>query len=241
MPKVKLEIGKDVEVMVRCVDVHKDYIMGKVIVHALRGVNLEVRKGEFMSILGPSGSGKSTLLNMIGALDRPTKGEVWIGDIKVSDLDDHSRAYIRRKLIGFIFQAYYLVPHLTALQNVEIPMMLDGVSPSERRKKAEELLKLVGLGHRVHHRPNELSGGEQQRVAIARALANNPVIVLADEPTGNLDTKTGAMIAELMKKINRERGVTFIIVTHDIELAERTDRIVRLRDGVVVEDTGVKL
>ena len=240
MAKRKLDLSEDIDVAVRCVDVHKDYIMGKVVVHALRGVNLEVKKGEFMSILGPSGSGKSTLLNMVGALDRPTKGEVWIGNVKVSELDDFSRAYVRRKLIGFVFQAYYLIPHLTALQNVQIPMMLDGVSPSKRRKRAEELLKLVGLGHRVDHRPSELSGGEQQRVAIARALANNPAIVLADEPTGNLDTKTGAMIAELMKKINRERGVTFIIVTHNVELAEVTDRIVRLRDGVVVEDTGVK-
>jgi len=238
--KRKLDLSEDIDVAVRCVDVHKDYIMGKVVVHALRGVNLEVKKGEFMSILGPSGSGKSTLLNMVGALDRPTKGEVWIGNVKVSELDDFSRAYVRRKLIGFVFQAYYLIPHLTALQNVQIPMMLDGVSPSKRRKRAEELLKLVGLGHRVDNRPSELRGGEQQRVAIARALANNPAIVLADEPTGNLDTKTGAMIAELMKKINRERGVTFIIVTHNVELAEVTDRIVRLRDGVVVEDTGVK-
>jgi len=217
-------------------DVHKVYKLGNVSVHALKGVTLKVRNGEFVSILGPSGSGKTTLLNLIGALDKPTKGEVVINGVSIKKLNDKQLADLRLNTIGFVFQAFYLIPWLNALENVQIPMMLAGKPPAYRKERALELLKLVGLEKRAYHKPNEMSGGEQQRVAIARALANKPQIILADEPTGNLDTKTGALIVDLLEKINKEEKVTVVVVTHNLEVAERTRRIIRLRDGEVVAD-----
>jgi len=210
------------------------YKLGKTEVHALRGIDLEVEKGDFVAIVGPSGSGKSTLLNMIGAMDRPTKGKVFIEGEDITTLSDKERARLRLHKIGFVFQQYYLIPWLPAIKSVEVPLMLAGVPPSERRKKAEALLREVGLGERMYHRPSELSGGEQQRVAIARALANDPDILLADEPTGNLDTKTGAEIVSLIRRLNEERGVTCVAVTHDLEVAAAAKRVLYIRDGRIV-------
>ncbi len=214
-------------------DLKKTYLLGEVKVPALRGVNMEIKRGEMVSIMGPSGSGKTTLLNLLGGLDRPTSGKIWIDGIDLSTLSDSELVRLRLDKIGFIFQQYYLVPWLTALANVEIPLMLKNVPKDERRKKAMKLLELVGLGKRMHHEPSKLSGGEQQRVAIARALANDPSIILADEPTGNLDTKTGAEIVNLLKKLNREENVTIIVVTHDPDVARETQRVLRIRDGVI--------
>jgi putative ABC transport system ATP-binding protein len=222
--------------VVKLENVEKIYKLGEVEVQALNKVNLLVREGEFVSILGPSGSGKTTMLNLIGALDKPTRGEVYINGVSLKNLNDKQLADLRLRTIGFIFQAFYLVPWINALQNVMIPMMLLGKPASYRKQRAMELLKLVGLEKRAYHKPNELSGGEQQRVAIARALANEPALVLADEPTGNLDSKTGTMIVDLLEKINKEKNVTMIIVTHNLEVAERTRRIIRLRDGKVISD-----
>ena len=221
--------------IVELVNVVKVYRLGEgVEVPALRGVSLKIDKGEFVSVQGPSGSGKTTLLNMIGGLDKPTKGRVIIDGVDITDLGEKELAHFRREKIGFIFQTYNLVPLLTALENVELPMMLSGkFSESEVRRRAEELLALVGLEDRMHHRPTQLSGGEQQRVAIARALANEPAIILADEPTGNLDSKTGYEIFGLLRKLSEERGATVIVVTHNLELANLTDRIIYLRDGRV--------
>ena len=220
--------------LVKLVDVHKIYKLGEVEVHALRGVNLEVERGEFVAIVGPSGSGKSTLLNMIGAMDRPTKGQVFIEGQDITKMSDKERAKLRLEKIGFVFQQYHLIPWLPAIKSVEIPLMIAGVPPKERRKRAEALLHEVGLGDRMWHKPSELSGGEQQRVAIARALANEPEILLADEPTGNLDTKTGAEIVKLIRRLNEEKGVTCIIVTHDLEVAAAARRVLYLRDGRIV-------
>jgi ABC-type antimicrobial peptide transport system, ATPase component len=222
--------------VVKLENVDKIYKLGEVEVQALNNVNLTIREGEFVSILGPSGSGKTTMLNLIGALDKPTKGEVYINGVSLKKLNDKQLADLRLRTIGFIFQAFYLVPWLNALQNVMIPMMLLGKPPSYRKQRAMELLKVVGLEKRAYHKPTELSGGEQQRVAIARALANEPALLLADEPTGNLDSKTGAMIVDLLEKINKEKNVTMIIVTHNLEVAERTRRIIRLRDGKIIAD-----
>ncbi len=222
------------EPVIKLVDVHKVYKLGKTEVHALRGIDLEVGKGDFVAIVGPSGSGKSTLLNMIGAMDRPTKGKVFIEGEDITTLSDKERARLRLHKIGFVFQQYYLIPWLPAIKSVEVPLMLAGVPPSERRKKAEALLREVGLGERMYHRPSELSGGEQQRVAIARALANDPDILLADEPTGNLDTKTGAEIVSLIRRLNEERGVTCVAVTHDLEVAAAAKRVLYIRDGRIV-------
>jgi putative ABC transport system ATP-binding protein len=212
-------------------DVKKTYHMGKVSVPALRGVNLEVAQGEFVAIFGPSGSGKSTLLHLLGGLDRPDQGEVFIDGINLSALPDNELAEIRLRKIGFVFQFFNLLPRLTALQNVELPLALADVPEEESVLKAEEMLRLVGLGERITHRPAELSGGEQQRVAIARALINNPKIVLADEPTGNLDTTTGLEIVRLMQRLNEEKGQTFVVVTHDHSVAEAAHRILYLTDG----------
>jgi len=199
-------------------------------VAALKGVNLRVRKGEYVAVLGPSGSGKTTLLNMIGALDRPTRGRVFIDGVETSKVPERRLYKIRREKLGFIFQTYYLVPTLNALQNVLMPVL--PMSRNKRyKRRAERLLELVGLKDRMHHKPGELSGGEQQRVAIARALILNPTVILADEPTGNLDTKTGAEIIELMWQLNKERGKTFIIVTHDHRIAENAESALYLMDG----------
>ncbi len=218
--------------MISIKEVTKVYKMGETEVIALDNVSLEIKKGEFISIMGPSGSGKTTLLNMLGALDRPTNGSVLLNAKDISKLDDDELTLIRREQIGFIFQGFYLIPTLNALENVLVPLI-----PTEKDliSRAKDLLIAVGLEDRMHHYPSQLSGGEQQRVAIARALINDPSFVLADEPTGEIDSKTGEKILELMRKINRERSTTFIIVTHDLHVAELTDRTVYLRDGSVIE------
>ena len=211
----------------------KVYRVGGVEVQALRGVDLEIGEGEFVAVVGPSGSGKSTLLNMLGCLDKPTSGKVFIDGVDTSTLDEGELAKIRREKIGFIFQQFNLVSMLTALENVALPMVFSGVPRWERIKRAEELLKLVGLEHRKHHKPSELSGGEQQRVAIARALANRPRIILGDEPTGNIDSEAGDTVMGYLEELNRE-GETLVGVTHDPEVAKRARRVLRMRDGVLV-------
>jgi len=214
-------------------DVKKSYRMGKVLVPALRGVSFDVETGEFLSIFGPSGSGKSTLLHLMGGLDRPDEGEIIVDGSNILKLNDDKLAELRLTKIGFVFQFFNLLPRLTALRNVELPLTIAGVPEKESLKRAEEMLKLVGLEDRMNHRPSELSGGEQQRVAIARALISNPKIVLGDEPTGNLDTKTGWEIVQLMKKLNEEKKQTFVVVTHDPHIAEAANRIVHLKDGLI--------
>lgn len=214
-------------------DVKKSYRIGKVIVPALRGVSFDVEEGEFLTIFGPSGSGKSTLLHLIGGLDRPDEGQILIDGLNILALNDNELAELRLRKIGFVFQFFNLLPRLTALRNVELPLAIAGVSEKEALQKAREMLELVGLKARINHKPSELSGGEQQRVAIARALINNPKIVLADEPTGNLDTKTGWEIVQLMRQLCDEKGQTFVVVTHDPHIAEVADRIIHLKDGLI--------
>jgi putative ABC transport system ATP-binding protein len=221
--------------VVQVVNVKKTYMLGKVPVNALRGVNLKVEKGEFLSVLGPSGSGKSTLLNLVGALDKPTEGNVLIEDVDISTLNDNQLANLRRR-IGFVFQFFNLIPRFTARENVELSMAIAGLSKAERRKRAEDLLETVGLRERMNHKPTELSGGEQQRVAIARALANNPKFLLMDEPTGNIDSKTASEIIQLVKRLNQEKSVTIIMVTHDQRLAAEARRTLRMFDGLIVQD-----
>ena len=214
-------------------EVKKSYRMGKVLVPALCEVSFDVREGEFLTIFGPSGSGKSTLLHLMGCLDRPDDGEILIDGSNVLKLSDDKLAELRLTKMGFVFQFFNLLPKLTALKNVELPLTIAGVPEKEALEKAKEMLNLVGLEARMNHRPSELSGGEQQRVAIARALINNPKIVLADEPTGNLDTKTGWEIIQLMKKLNEDKGQTFVVVTHDPHISETADRIIYLKDGLI--------
>jgi len=222
--------------IVETINLKKTYMLGNVPVHALRGVNLIVEQGDFITILGPSGSGKSTLLNMIGVLDKPTEGKIFIEGVDVSNLSDNGLADLRRR-IGFVFQFFNIIPRLTACKNVELPMAVSNVNKIERRKRAEELLETVGLKERINHKPAELSGGERQRVAIARALANHPKFLLMDEPTGNIDSKTAYEIIELIKKLNEEKGVTIIIVTHDQNIAKQTKRTVQMLDGLIVSET----
>jgi putative ABC transport system ATP-binding protein len=207
--------------------------MGEVEVPALRGVSLQIQHGEVVSIMGPSGSGKSTLMNILGCLDRPTSGSYWLDGVEVARMDDNQLAEVRGRKVGFIFQSFNLLPRITALDNVELPLRYTGAGAKQRHTQATQALEAVGWKDRLNHRPNELSGGQQQRVAIARALVNNPSIVMADEPTGNLDSKAGKEIMELLLKINKEQGVTLIIVTHDPEIAKQTQRVIMIRDGQV--------
>ncbi|MDE0087251.1 MAG: ABC transporter ATP-binding protein [Candidatus Poribacteria bacterium] len=207
--------------------------MGTTTVDALRGVNFQIQRGEYISIMGPSGSGKSTLFNMIGGLDKPTEGRVYIDEVDIAQLDAYELAWLRCRKIGYIFQSFNLIPVMTALENVSLPMIFAGMSADESREKGVDLLSLVGLGDRVQHKPLELSGGQQQRVAIARSLANDPAIVLADEPTGNLDTKTGLEIIDLLRRLNDENGVTIITATHDHKMLDVSDRIFHMVDGKV--------
>ena len=224
-----------VTTIVEAVDLKKTYMLGKVPVNALRGVNLKVESGDFLAILGPSGSGKSTLLNLIGALDKPTEGNMLIEGVDVSTLNDDQLADLRRR-IGFVFQFFNLIPRFTARENVELSMAIAALSKADRRRRTEDLLETVGLRERMNHRPAELSGGEQQRVAIARALANNPKFLLMDEPTGNIDSKTASEIIGLIKRLSEEKGVTIIMVTHDQRLAGQAKRIVQMFDGLIVQE-----
>jgi len=221
----------DEQTIVRVKGVEKIYVMGKVEVEALKGIDLEVRTGEYMSIMGPSGSGKSTLFNMIGGLDKPTDGKVYIEEVDIAQLDAYELAWLRCRKIGYIFQTFNLIPVMTALENVTLPMTFAGLTTDEARDKGAGLLDKVGLGERKFHKPFELSGGQQQRVAVARAMANDPSIILADEPTGNLDLSTGREIIELLKGLNASSGVTIISATHDIKMLDVSDRVVRIRDG----------
>ena len=221
--------------VVEAIDLKKTYMLGKVPVEALRGINLKVEEGDFVAILGPSGSGKSTLLNMIGALDKPTAGKMLIEGVDISTLNDNQLADLRRN-VGFVFQFFNMIPRLSARENVELAMSIAGVGRNERRKKAEHLLETVGLKDRMGHRPNELSGGEQQRVAIARALANDPKFLIMDEPTGNIDSKTAAEIVELIRRLNEEHEATIILVTHDARMAAKAKRIVQMLDGAITQE-----
>jgi putative ABC transport system ATP-binding protein len=216
-------------------DLTKVYTMGDVEVHALRGVSLTIHEGEMVAIMGPSGSGKSTLMNIIGCLDQPSAGSYLLDGVDVSELSDNELAAIRNEKIGFVFQQYMLLARTTALRNVELPMLY-GNKPGSRRERAKAALEAVGMGERTHHKPNELSGGQQQRVAIARALVNEPRIIMADEPTGALDTRTGEEIMAIFQKLNREQGITVILVTHEPEVAQHAQRIISVRDGVIAND-----
>ncbi|MGD8565829.1 MAG: ABC transporter ATP-binding protein [Candidatus Bathyarchaeota archaeon] len=222
--------------VIETLDLQKIYMLGSVPVKALRGVNLKVEKGDFLAVLGPSGSGKSTLLNLIGALDKPTKGKVFIDSVDISTLNDNALADLRRK-IGFVFQFFNLIPRLNARKNVELTMTIAGLEKADRQRKACQLLETVGLKDRIDHKPAELSGGERQRVAIARALANDPNFLLMDEPTGNIDSKTADEIIGLVKSLNKDQGVTIIVVTHDSRVASQTNRSVKMHDGVIVQET----
>lgn len=219
--------------MIRLESIEKSYSLGKQRVEVLKTIDLHIKEGEFTAIMGPSGSGKSTLMNIIGCLDRPTSGEYWLNDERVSDYSENDLAHVRNKSIGFVFQQFQLLPRLTALRNVELPMIYAGIVKTEREERAIEALQRVGLADRMDHLPNELSGGQKQRVAIARAIVNEPSLILADEPTGALDTKTGAQIMELFTLLNEE-GTTVTIVTHEAEVADYAERTVFVRDGKLI-------
>lgn len=224
----------------KVVGVTRTYKVGQVETKALRGVDLSINTGEFTALVGPSGSGKTTLLQLMGCLDQPTTGQVFINGKDVSKMNRNQRADIRRGTIGFIFQFFALIPTLTAYENIEMPLLLNGKTPEERKERINELLKAVDLSDRAHHRPDQLSGGEQQRVAIARALATNPSMILADEPTANLDTANGEQVMEIMHRLNKETGVTFIFASHDPRVIKYGRRIVTLRDGMIVEDQNME-
>ncbi len=223
------------DVIIRTEGLVKDYVLGAETVHAVRGVDLEIRVGEFVSIMGPSGSGKSTFMNMIGCLDTPTAGRYWLNGKLVSDLSDDELARVRNQELGFVFQTFNLLPRATALHNVELPLIYAGVSARERRRRAQEKLELVGLADRMDHRPPEMSGGQRQRVAVARALVNEPALLLADEPTGNLDSVTGEEIMDQLAGLNRE-GQTILLVTHETNIARYSKREVHLLDGMIERD-----
>lgn len=222
--------------MIQVEDVHKSYDLGETFVHALRGVSFSIEVGEFVSIMGPSGSGKSTLMNIVGCLDTPSKGTYLLNDKNVGNLDEEQLAGIRNREIGFVFQKFHLLPRSSALENVALPLKYASVKQSERLIRAEEVLDKVGLSHRLTHKPTELSGGEQQRVAIARALVNSPSILFADEPTGNLDSKTGHEVLEIFKDLNK-RGQTIVVITHERAIAEQSQRIITIKDGEIGSDS----
>lgn len=221
------------DIVVRVLDVKRHYGKGEAITKALDGISLDIYRGEYLSIMGPSGSGKSTLFNMIGGIDSPTEGMVFMDEIDLAQLDSYELAWMRCHKIGYIFQSYNILPVLTALENVTLPMIFAGMSKDDAREKAAKILTKVGLGHRMFHRPFELSGGQQQRVAVARAIANDPVIILADEPTANLDVKTGQEMISLLKDLSQNDGVTVIAATHDMKMLDASDRILWIRDGKV--------
>ncbi len=224
------------QAVVRTVDLRKELSMGQVTVEALRGVTLNVTRGEFLSIIGPSGSGKSTLLGLIGGLDSPTTGKIFIDEVDITNLSERALTRIRNEKIGFIFQFFNLVPTLSAVENVALPVQFARKRKFTPQKRAAELLNMLGLGDRLHHRPNQLSGGQQQRVAIARALANEPPLLLCDEPTGNLDTKSGQIVLEALRNIQKQTNTTIVVVTHDMEVANRADRVISLVDGQIAAD-----
>jgi putative ABC transport system ATP-binding protein len=230
------------EPLIRVVDLKRFYALGDVVVHALRGVSLDIPSGSFIAVVGASGSGKSTLMNILGLLDHPTSGHYYLEGQDVSGFDRDRRAELRNRKIGFVFQNFSLLPRTTALENIELPLLYNGRGsrPRERHQKAMELLHLVGLGERAHHTPNQLSGGQQQRVAIARALVNDPELILADEPTGNLDSRTSIEIMEILQRLNRERGITVLLITHEHDIASYGSRVVTVRDGRVRSDEPVR-
>ena len=221
------------DTIIQIEEIAREYEMGGTKINALDGVNLEIGRGEYVSIVGPSGSGKTTLFNLIGGLDRPTRGVVYIDGVDISKLDAYELAWLRCRKIGYIFQTFNLIPVLTATENVALPTVFAGVPRNEGLKKAEKILASVGLGDRLHHKPSELSAGQQQRVAISRAMANDPAIILADEPTGNLDLNTGMEIIDLLHGLNKARGMTLIAATHDLKMIKASDRIVWMRDGKI--------
>ncbi len=223
------------ENIVRVRNVKRTYYIGQNPVHALRGIDIDIRRGEFMAIMGPSGSGKSTLFNMVGGLDKPTEGTVFIDEVDIAQLDPGELAWLRCRKIGYIFQTFNLIPVMTALENVTLPMIFAGADLDEQMERGRRLLELVGLGHRLMNKPGELSGGQQQRVAIARALANDPAIILADEPTGNLDQEVGEEIIQMLKRLNKESGVTIITATHDDKMYKRADRVAVVLDGEILD------
>lgn len=226
-------------IIIELKDVWKTYVMGEVKVHALRGLNLRVKKGEFLAVMGPSGSGKSTFMNMVGCLDIPSRGSIFLDGKDISLMSESDLAQIRGRKIGFIFQKFNLLNTMTAKENVMLPLTFQGLSQGERESTSKKYLQLVGLGERMDHTPNELSGGQQQRVAIARALANNPEVILADEPTGNLDSHSGKSVLDFLRKLHEEQGTTIIMVTHDDKIAKQADRIAYLKDGMIVQSLDV--
>ncbi|MDE0952433.1 MAG: ABC transporter ATP-binding protein [Halioglobus sp.] len=221
--------------MIEISGIQRTFILGDSAVHALENINLHIDPGEYLSVMGPSGSGKSTLLNMLGLLDRPDEGRYFLNGVDTQSLDENVRARLRREEIGFVFQSYHLIPRLSARENVEMPLMLAGIPAKKRRASVDDILEKLGIAHRAHHLPNQLSGGERQRVAIGRSIIMQPTIILADEPTGNLDSRSGAEVTEILESLNRD-GITLLVVTHDSSMGERARRRVRMIDGTIVSD-----